>query len=102
MGRATYLAWIVACAGPIVALHWAIGRRALLARVRPIVGAAAIATAYLTLVDGWAIGQGVWVFSPDLTLGVRIGPVPLEEIVFFWATSLLVAQSIALFEPKPL
>ena len=102
MGRATYILWIVGCAGPIFALHWAIGRRAILARLRTVLGAAAIATAYLACVDAWAIHAGVWVFSPDLTLGLAMGPVPLEEIVFFWTTSLLVAESLALFEPKSL
>jgi lycopene cyclase domain-containing protein len=102
MGRATYLLWIVGCGGPIVLLHWAVGWRAIRARLRAVLGAAAIATAYLALVDAWAIRAGVWVFSPDLTLGLWIGPVPLEEIVFFWTTSLLVTQTLALFEPKPL
>jgi lycopene cyclase domain-containing protein len=101
MGRATYILWIVGCAGPVLVLHWAVGRRALAARLRAVIGAAVIATAYLSLVDGWAIRAGVWEFSPDLTLGLRIGAVPVEEIVFFWMTSLLVAQTLALFEPKP-
>jgi putative membrane protein len=99
LGRATYLTWILICAAPIVALHWAIGGRALATHARRILLSAATATAYLALADAWAIRAGVWAFSPDLTLGVCIGPLPLEEIVFFWMTSLLVAQTMALFEP---
>ena len=98
LGRATYLVWIVACAAPIAALHWSVGRRALLERARAVFAAATIATVYLGVADAWAIRAGVWEFSPDLTLGLLLGPVPVEEIVFFFSTSLLVAETLALFD----
>jgi lycopene cyclase domain-containing protein len=102
LGRVTYVVWIVAWALPILGLHWALGWRRLVVRRRGTLGAAAVTTAYLTVVDAVAIRAGVWVFSPDLTLGLALGPVPLEEILFFWVTSLMVAQTMALFDRRRL
>lgn len=33
--------------------------------------------------DAYAIANGHWTFHPDLTTGVTIGNVPLDEVVFF-------------------
>jgi lycopene cyclase domain-containing protein len=44
--------------------------------------------------DGYAIARGHWQFDPAQTTGVRIGSVPLEELLFFVAVP--VASVIAL------
>lgn len=99
LGKLTYLVWLLGCAGPILLLQWVVFGRRLRARARAIFGAAGIVGAFLTFADGTAIADNVWGFSPELTLGVGLGPIPLEEILFFFLTALLVTQSMALFAP---
>jgi putative membrane protein len=97
LGHWTYFAWLVGCAAPILAGQWIVYGRVLAPERRAIFGAAAVVGVYLSAVDAIAIADRVWEFSPDLTLGARIGPVPVEEVLFFLLTSLLVTQSMTLF-----
>jgi lycopene cyclase domain-containing protein len=97
LGHWTYLVWLVGCAAPILVGQWAAYGRILAVEARAIFGAAAIVGVYLSAVDGFAIADRVWEFSPALTLGARVGPVPVEEVLFFLLTSLLVTQSMTLF-----
>ncbi len=97
LGTWTYLVWLLGCAGPILVGQWIVYGKVLAAEWRAVFGAAALVGVYLSAVDGLAIADRVWEFSPALTLGVRIGPVPIEEILFFLLTSLLVTQSMTLF-----
>ena len=97
LGHWTYLVWLLGCAAPILAGQWVAYGRILVVEARAIFGSAAIVGVYLSAVDGFAIADRVWEFSPTLTLGVRVGPVPVEEVLFFLLTSLLVTQSMTLF-----
>lgn len=97
LGSATYIVWLLACAGPILVLQWVFFGRYLRPRIVPIAGSTLMVGAFLSGADGFAIADKVWEFSSELTLGIRVGPVPLEEILFFFLTSLLVAQTMALF-----
>lgn len=98
--KTAYLVHLLAWMGPPVLLQWAIAPRVLAANLRAILGPVALATAWLTLVDSFAIRDGVWFFDPAQCLGWRLGPwVPFEEFLFFVLTSLLVAQGFILFLP---
>jgi lycopene cyclase domain-containing protein len=89
--------------GPAVLLQWAAGPRILWRNRRAILGPVAIASAWLTFADSFAIRAGVWSFDPAQCLGWRVGPwVPFEECLFFVLTSLLVAQGLVLFLPSRL
>lgn len=33
--------------------------------------------------DLWGIARGTWDYSPEFITGVHLGPMPLEELVFF-------------------
>lgn len=70
-------------------------------------GAIAVSTmaigTLLSLADVWAVKHGIWFFDERQILGLKIrGILPLEEVAFFYLTSLLVAQSIVLFIPASL
>ncbi len=97
LGHATYIAWLLGAALPVAIGQWVISP----ARQRAALRATVISTlgigTYLSIADRTAIHEGIWTFSDELTLGVRILDVPLEEVLFFYLTSLLVAQSLALF-----
>lgn len=53
-------------------------------------------TVYLWIVDAIAINSGVWTIDPIQTLGIKIGPLPIEEMVFFLVTNLMISFGITL------
>ncbi|MBZ4415457.1 lycopene cyclase domain-containing protein [Myxococcus sp. RHSTA-1-4] len=52
---------------------------------------------YLSVADHLAISTGIWNFGEGKHLGVYLGLVPLEEVLFFLLTSVLVSLGLALF-----
>jgi lycopene cyclase domain-containing protein len=99
-GHATYLLFELAWAAPVLALHWALARHRLWAHRRLIALVALVATAYLCLADGVALHAGIWTVHANRTVGVALGPVPLEEIIFFLVTNLMEVQSVSLLEKR--
>jgi putative membrane protein len=97
MSHLTYLAMLLPWALPVIALQWAVGWRALRQRLRVIVVAALVTTAYLSAADAVAITQGIWTIHSERIVGARIGAVPIEEVLFFLLTNLMVIQSVVLF-----
>lgn len=58
---------------------------------------------YFGLADQFAIRQGIWNISEAHTNGYGLPNLPLEEIIFFGVTSLLLAQGLVLWHSlKPL
>lgn len=99
----TYLGLILVWAAPILALQWAYAGREIWARRRLWAAGVAIPTVYLCAADAVAIHEGIWRISEEHTLGPVLGPLPLEEAIFFLATNLLVIQGLLLFlhAPRP-
>lgn len=96
MGQLTYLGMLLPWALPIIALQWVIGRSTLWRRLPIIAVTVAITTAYLSAADAVAISQGIWTIHGDRIIRLRLGAVPVEEILFFLLTNLMVVQSIVL------
>ena len=55
-------------------------------------------TAWLVAADHFAISAGIWHFGEGKTLGVRLGTVPVEEVLFFLMTNALVAGGTILLD----
>ncbi len=91
----TYLALELGWALPPIVLQWIVGWRYLRRQSRAWILAILIPTIYLSLADSTAL-RTVWTISPAHSLGVMVGNVPIEEIVFFLITNTLVVQSILL------
>lgn len=86
------LGWFV----PPIMLQVAVGGEVLW-RHRRLVAAASLAPAlYLSLTDAYAIDAGIWMISRRHSLGLTIGPLPIEEIVFFLLTNVLITFGITL------
>jgi len=95
-GAGYYLGATLVWAGPVLAFQWFVGAPYLW-RVRPTVAlAVAVPTAYLCLADRIALAFGIWTISGDLSTGVTLLGLPLEEAVFFLVTNVLVVQGIVL------
>ena len=92
----TYLTLILSWALIPVLLQLAFGADILLANWRLLLAAIVLPTLYLWLVDAIAIQSGTWTIDPTQTTGIKLGPLPLEEMVFFLMTNLIVAFGITL------
>lgn len=96
-GGTFYLGAILAWAGPVLALQWAVGWPYLVARWRTVLAGVAVPTLYLSAVDTVAIRAGIWRLAPEYTTGIAVVGLPLEEALFFLVTNALVAQGILLY-----
>ncbi len=51
---------------------------------------------YLSAADFMAIGLGTWIIAPDQSVGIGVGHLPIEEILFFLLTNMLVVFGVVL------
>lgn len=65
--------------------------------LRAVLPPALVVGVYLSVADHLAISTGIWNFGAGRHLGVYVGVVPLEEVLFFLITSVLVSLGLALF-----
>jgi lycopene cyclase domain-containing protein len=100
--KTNYLLHLLVWMLPVALIQWALGWRIFLRNLRAVVAPTLIIGTYFTLADSIAIRQGIWKFDRNQILGIHFGPVPLEEVIFFFLTSLLVSQSLVLFLPEKL
>ena len=82
------LAWAV----PVILVQWVVAWRELWRWRRLLAVSALLATLYLGACDAFALGHGIWRVDPARTLGLKAGPLPLEEFVFYGVTNLMAAQ----------
>jgi lycopene cyclase domain-containing protein len=92
------LGWML----PIAVVQWFIGWRIFWRNLRAVIVPTLAIGTYFTLADSIAIHQGIWKFDRNQILGLHLGLVPVEEVIFFYLTSLLVSQSLVLFLPEKL
>jgi putative membrane protein len=91
-----YLALILVWALIPLMLQFGFGADILWGRRTLLMLAILPATIYLWIVDAVAINAGVWTISTSQTLGISIGPLPLEEMVFFLVTNMMISFGITL------
>jgi lycopene cyclase domain-containing protein len=93
----TYLWHLLFWMLPVVAIQWALGG-VWIGNDLVVIPTTLILGSVLCLFDAAAISRGIWYFDETQTMGWSIGGVlPFEEALFFYLTSLLVAQSYLLF-----
>jgi lycopene cyclase domain-containing protein len=88
---------ILAWGGPVLALQWAVGWPFLLACWRLVIVATLVPATYFATADRIAIDAGIWRISSDLTTGLTVGGLPIEEGAFFLVTTLFVVQGLVLY-----
>lgn len=94
---ATYLAITLTWALPPVMLQTGFGADILWHQRRLVAAAVLIPTLYLAGIDALAIDSGTWTISPTQSSGVLIGGMlPLEELVFFLVTNMLIGFGMVL------
>jgi len=99
--RWAYMIHLMAWAGPFIALQVGVLLFYFRERAGPILRAALVPALvvgiYLSVADHLAIAEGIWGFGQGKHLGIYIGAVPLEELLFFVLTSVMVALGLTLF-----
>jgi len=93
----TYLGLIILWFTPPLLIQWAFDPATLWREKSTVILGTAIPTLYFGLADQFAISDGIWEISSILTTGIKIAQVPIEEIIFFATTSLLLAQGLVLW-----
>jgi lycopene cyclase domain-containing protein len=65
--------------------------------LRAVLPPALVVGTYLAVADHLAIRAGIWNFGEGKHLGLYLAGVPLEEILFFLLTSVMVSLGLTLF-----
>ncbi|MCB0168291.1 MAG: lycopene cyclase domain-containing protein [Anaerolineae bacterium] len=93
----TYLALELVWALPPIMMQLGFGADILWRHRRLVLLSWLPITLYLSAADALAIGSGTWSINPALSLNIYIGGVlPLEEMVFFAVTNILVTFGLVL------
>jgi lycopene beta-cyclase len=86
----TYLGLEIVWAFPPLILQLAFGADILWRYRRLIFWTLVPATLYLCIADAIAIGSGTWTIDPSQSTGLMIGVLPIEEVIFFLLTNVLI------------
>ena len=92
-----YVGMVLVWAAPVFVLQWVYGGHHIVRNLRVVAAAVVPPTLYFASIDRLAIEDGIWVISDELTTGVKVLGLPVEEGAFFLVTNLLVVQGIVLF-----
>jgi len=95
-GHSAYLRYELLWALPVIALQWLVAGRELWRWRRLLAATITLATLYLAACDSFALGHGIWCVDPSRTVGVSVGPLPLEELIFYFVTNIMAAQGFVL------
>ncbi|MBW0530426.1 hypothetical protein O181_070141 [Austropuccinia psidii MF-1] len=91
-----YLTCIGFWASPVCAGLWAIAGDHILQRPRSISLSILIPTLYFSFCDTVAIRHGTWFISNHTSTGIFVTPhLPIEELIFFFITNLLIVFGLA-------
>lgn len=91
-GTWAYLPFLLVWALPVLAVQWLVGARYLWrerGRWPWIVLGLGV---YFTAADAIAIATGTWRFNARALVGPSLGPVPIEEVLFYLLTAAMVVQ----------
>jgi lycopene beta-cyclase len=98
LGPFSYLVWLLAWSLPVLVGQWLAFPGFLTRSARRWLPTSLLLGAYFATADAIGIASGVWGVEETTTLGFRLGGIlPFEEALFFFLTTLMVAQTTALF-----
>jgi lycopene cyclase domain-containing protein len=92
----TYLTLILSWALAPVMMQLAVGGDVLLGNWRRLLAGLLPPTLYLWVADALAIHSGTWTIDPAQTTGLRLAGLPVEEMLFFLLTNLLIVSGMLL------
>ena len=92
----TYLTLIVSWALVPILIQTVFGADILLANWKLLVAIILPPTLYLWLIDSLAITAGTWTIDPVQTTGLMVGALPIEEMIFFFITNVIIGFGVTL------
>lgn len=95
-----YLFHLFSWGGFFILIQIIAGRKKIPKYISAIIIPSVIMTVYFSIADSISIGQGIWDFDSLQTTGIRIFNIPLEEILFFLVTNILITEAMILFLPS--
>ncbi len=98
-GNFNYIFHLFSWGGFFILVQIIAGRKKILGNLSLILIPSLIMTLYFSFADSVSIGQGIWDFDPSQTTGIRVFNIPLEEILFFLVTNILITEAMILFLP---
>jgi len=99
-GSYNYLIHLFSWGGFFILVQFISGRKKILNNISLIILPSIIMTVYFSIADSISIGHGIWDFDPLQTTGIKLVNIPLEEILFFLVTNILITEAMVLFLPK--
>ncbi len=99
-GNWNYLFHLFSWSGFFILIQFIWGRKKLIKYIPTIIVPALIMTVYFSIADSISIGNGIWDFDKSQTIGLKVFNVPLEEILFFLMTNLMITVAMILFLPE--
>ena len=91
-GHDAYLRYELFWALPVIAVQWLVAGRELWRWRKLLFVTITLSSVYLAAADAFALGHGIWRVDPARTLGIGLGPLPLEEALFYLLTNIMAAQ----------
>jgi lycopene cyclase domain-containing protein len=88
--RTFYLGVILSFMSPVIGFQWLVCGHLLLQQPREWLLGIAAPSAYLLLLDTWALREGVWRLSERYTTEVTMLGVPLEHLLLYTVTTTMV------------
>ena len=96
MNHWTYLPFLLVWALPVILLQWLVGWRSLWRERGQWIWIAPGLCIYFSLADAVAIKAGIWQFDTRALIGIWLGPVPIEEVLFYLLTALMLVQGFVI------
>ena len=97
----TYLPFLLVWSLPVIVVQWLIGWPYLWRGRGQWVWIVLALCVYFTLADAVAIGAGIWHFDNTSLVGLWLGPVPIEEVMFYLLTATMLVQGFVItWQPR--
>lgn len=93
-----YASSLITWTSPVIALQWLVGGTYILRKWKKLLITLIPPTVYLWIIDAYAISTGLWTISQDLTIGLYIGSMPIEEMLFFLSANVMTVFGMVLYE----
>ncbi len=91
-----YMPFLLVWALPVIVVQWLVGGKCLWRERGQWMWIALGLCLYFTLADAVAIRADIWHFDTTSLIGLWIGPVPIEEVLFYLLTATMLVQGFVL------
>ena len=92
-----YLGYLISWASIPLGIQLFVGSKVIYLSFKNWILPLLIFTLYLSIIDSIAIGNNIWTINDATSCGIKIFRLPVEEIIFFFLTNLLIFQGMSLW-----